>query len=72
MRQEDPQLLSLLSHMREGAVDDSDVKFVFSRLLDSMDSATLQGSNDIPTEFVEHQPSRLSVEATDASVSVSF
>ena len=40
VRQEDPQLLSLLSHMREGAVDDSDVKFVFSRLLDSMDSAT--------------------------------
>jgi len=45
------------------------INVLVNTIYDSMDSATLQGSNDIPTEFVEHQPSRLSVEATDASVS---
>ena len=48
------------------------INVLVNTIYDSMDSATLQGTNDIPTEYVEHQPSRLSVEATDASVSVSF
>ncbi|CAG5084715.1 Oidioi.mRNA.OKI2018_I69.PAR.g10718.t1.cds [Oikopleura dioica] len=54
-------------------VSSENINVAVNTIFDSMDSATIQGTNDIPSEFVQHAESRLTLKSayqdTEASIS---